>query len=47
MSCFELYKDFCITAESLLQVMQMEEQYLADKRLSQFRFTFAKEGPTF
>ncbi|MBP9828658.1 MAG: hypothetical protein KBD04_01315 [Proteobacteria bacterium] len=47
MSCFELYKDFCITAESLLQVMQMEEQYLADKRLSQLDSLLQKKAELF
>lgn len=35
MSYSKIYDDFCKTAESLLQVMEIEEQYLKDTRLSQ------------
>ncbi len=47
MSGSEIYKDFCNTAESLLQVMEMEEQYLKDTRLTQLDSLLQKKTELF
>ena len=47
MSFSETYDDFCKTAESLLQVMQMEEQYLKDTRLTQLDSLLQKKSELF
>lgn len=47
MSCSEIYNNFCATAESLLQVMQMEEQYLNDTRLTQLDSLLQKKADLF
>ncbi len=47
MSFSKIYDDFCKTAESLLQVMQMEEQYLKDTRLTQLDSLLQKKADLF
>lgn len=47
MSCSEIYTNFCNTAESLLQVMQMEEGYLHDTRLTQLDSLLQKKTDLF
>ena len=47
MSFSSIYDDFCKTAESLLQVMQMEEQYLRDTRLTQLDSLLQKKSELF
>lgn len=47
MSCSDIYNDFCNTTENLLQVMQMEEQYLKDTRLSQLDSLLQKKAELF
>ncbi|MCE2716443.1 MAG: hypothetical protein ACK4V2_02520 [Pseudomonadota bacterium] len=47
MSYSEIYQNFCATAESLLQVMQMEEQYLNDTRLTQLDSLLQKKAELF
>ena len=47
MSFSSIYDDFCKTAESLLQIMQMEEQYLRDTRLTQLDSLLQKKSELF
>ena len=47
MSSFELYNDFCKTAESLLVLMQIEEQCLKDTRLVQLGSLLQKKAELF
>lgn len=47
MSYSEIYNNFCNTAETLLQVMKMEEQYLNDTRLTQLDSLLQKKTDLF
>jgi hypothetical protein len=47
MSFSEIYNDFCKTAESLLMIMQVEEQYLKDTRLGQLNSLLQKKTELF
>jgi flagellar biosynthesis/type III secretory pathway chaperone len=47
MSFSEIYDRFCTSAESLLQVMQMEEQYIKDVRLNELDSFLQKKTELF